>query len=236
MGKARWQWVALSCAALGLTSCAELQQALRIGSGPDAGIEEVDTLLGRIELVYVECERAELCVAQATTRLHALVRADFDADPTESFASFDEAIRASEVQADLLESSVSYLEKTANAFFRGWEEDLKDFQSETLRERSRARLEETRERYRALTTEVGPAVPVLRGFNTALRDQALFLQNDFNAASVRALSGDVREATDVARSLTEQFSTAREAARTYVEQAALRGQIDEPRDEVAARR
>ena len=43
-------------------------------------LEEVDSLLGRIEHVYVECGRSELQVKQATAELHRLVRSDFDSD------------------------------------------------------------------------------------------------------------------------------------------------------------
>lgn len=235
MGKGNWSGIAALWAALSLSSCAQLQQALSLEAGRGDTLEEVDSLLGRVEHVYIECERAELRVGEAMSRLHGLVAADFDGDASQSFFSFQEAIFASEEQASLLRESVEPLERSAERFFSNWESDLSSFRGEAMRERSRTRLEETRARYRAIMDELAPALPLYVGLNEALADQALFLQNDFNASAVRSLEPAVRSATQTAKALAGRLRTAREAARLYVEEAALRGQLGSEPESVSER-
>lgn len=211
-----------------LTGCAQLKQALRLEPARGETLEEVDSLLGRIEHVYIECERSEARVAEATSRLHKLVGTDFDSDAAATFVAFQEAIASSEQQAELLRASVEPLEKSASAFFRRWEGELNDFQSAQMRQRSEKRLTETRDRYKDIVNAVSPALPMYESFNAALSDHALYLQNDFNADAVSEIEGEVRAVTEVAKTLNQRFSDCREASRVYVERAALRGQLEPP--------
>ncbi len=213
-----------------LSSCAQLKAALSLEPSRGEALANVDTLLGRIEHVYVECERAELRVAEATVRLHKLVGTDFSQDATLTFIAFQEAISTSQQQAEMLAASLKPLEASAKSFFENWQSDLEKFKSPKMRKRSEKRLVETRNRYRDIISAVGPAVPMFESFNAALNDHALYLQNDFNASAVSDIEGEVRTLTEVAKTLTLSFQEAREASRVYVEHAALRGQLVAPED------
>ena len=105
-----------------------------------------------------------------------------------------------------------------------------------MRQRSQSRLDETRGRYQAVLTSAQAALITLEAFNADMGDQTLFLGNDLNAASVASILPDVRALHDQLRELDGRVEQCSTAARTYVESAALYGQVelavtDEPTNE-----
>jgi hypothetical protein len=93
-------------------------------------------------------------------------------------------------------------------------------QSLELRQRSQARLTETRTRYQAVLDTAGPALVAFKQLNQHLQDQALFLGYDYNQDSVAALAGDVGNIRKEATYLSGTFDACLAASLRYVQSAA----------------
>ena len=68
---------------------------------------------------------------------------------------------------------------------------------------------------------VDPAQKVYQEVNLSLRDHALYLNHDLNPGSVSEIRDDIRALTSLADELEGMFDVCLEAARIYVESAAL---------------
>lgn len=190
------------------------------------GLVRVDDLLVRIEQVHVETELSKEGVRESMRALRTLVAPDFGGDALESYGAFVKAIDASEKQAQALRKSVEPMEKTAEEVFAEWAKSLESFSSAEMRERSQLRLENTRERYEAIISAVEPALWAYDAMNRTLRDHALFLNHDFNAAAVTELEGEVDGLMKHASQLDKRFDATLKAAKRYIRSTALRGQVE----------
>jgi len=87
------------------------------------------------------------------------------------------------------------LQESAEEVFEQWTADLEAFTVASLRQRSRTRLNQTKERYEAVLKAVQDAHEAFEVYNLGLRDHATFLGNDFNAASVAEIRMEVQALT-----------------------------------------
>jgi hypothetical protein len=90
-----------------------------------------------------------------------------------------------------------------------------------MRERSRARMEETRRHYEEIRSAAGPARSGYESYQRRVYDLTVFLENDFNKASLSALAGDVRSLTDQAAQIVARLDACMDAAESYVRSASV---------------
>lgn len=207
--------------ALTLTGCASLFHGGN-GSGPD----KVDNLLEKIERVHVECELSGESVREAVQSLHVIVEPEFGGDPISAYEEFVAAVERSEARAKALDAIVRPMRATAEPFFEEWAANLNSFTSMDMRLRSQERLTDTLARYEAIIAAVDPAQRDFELLNRSLRDHALFLASDFNAAAVASLDGELTTLTTMAGELDDHFDACLTAAQDYVRAAALPGQME----------
>ena len=198
----------------GITGCA-------LFSGKKGGPAQVDDLAGSVERTYVDSELSKERVRAAVHALQAIVETSYDGDAVAAFAVFLEAIEASEQQAERLRSSVESMKGAAEPVFKQWNDDLDEFTSAEMRQRSTARLAATRQRYDSIVAAVDPAQAAYDALNKGLRDHALFLSHDLNPASLTAIRDDVRNLANLADDLGKRLDECLLATRAYVSSAAL---------------
>jgi len=189
-------------------------------------VQNVDGLLTQIERVHVDATVAKEKAHNALTQLSTLVSPNFTGDATKAYASLKDAIDASEDQTSALRRSVGPMVESAEDVFRRWTSDLEGFGNSRMRQRSQARLDETRGRYQSVLTATQSLLISFDSFNADLKDTALFLGNDLNAAAVTAIHPDVRALHEQIRELDGRVEVVGNAARTYVESSALYGQVE----------
>lgn len=92
-------------------------------------------------------------------------------------------------RADKVSSRIKDVEKTANALFEEWQEELGEYKNPDLKAQSQQKLTDTKVRYKQLLGVMKQAEskmkPVLGTFN----DQVLFLKHNLNAAAITSLQG-----------------------------------------------
>ena len=190
-------------------------------SSDNSGLSRIDDLVTWIERVHVESEMAKEKSHSAIDALRTIVAGDFGADPLTAHTELMQTIQRSENQSDALRTSITGMRETADAVFAKWSTDLLSFTNAQMRQRSQARLEATRARYRAILAAVEPAQVSYDSFNLAMRDIGLFLGNDFNATSVSAIRDDVRAQTTLVGQLDHRLEACLTAARDYLDETSL---------------
>jgi hypothetical protein len=204
--------------------CAFLSGCSLLGGGEKNSVSEVDRLLACIESVQAESSVSKERSHAALEQLEQLARPEFDGDAAQAYASFVEAIGASQKQADKFAESVGPMKDSAAEVFEQWTKDLDEIHSTRLRAQSRARMDETRKRYEAVVGASAAAQVSLGAFNADLHDQALFLSHDFNRDAVSAISGEVAALAEREKDLDQRLDACNAAAQRYVEAAGLHAQ------------
>ena len=109
------------------------------------GPKKVDDLVGSIEQVYVEAELCRDKSSVAMDKLQRIAAAEFkEGDAALAYAEFVQALDESMKQAEVMKAAIEPMKNAADPIFSGWEADMKEYSSESMRERSRARMERTR--------------------------------------------------------------------------------------------
>jgi len=222
-GRCGWTIRGLSALALaaGLGACATTSQS--------ASIVRVDDLVTRIEAVHLEAELAKETVYTMLLALRPVI-VPTQGDPRAQFDTFLGALDASEQRAEKFERMLAPMEQSARQVFSRWEQDLRAIESDSMRELSRTRMQDTRVLYDNVLRTTKSSDKRLRELNCGLRDLALFLGHDFNAGSIASIEGEAYSLRDLAKQLGQDLDRCMQAAEAYVNRAAPLGVTLAPHD------
>jgi len=194
-----------------LSACATTQQS--------ASIARVDDLVARVEGVHTEAELGKRVLYEAFLALRPVLTPTEGA-PREQYAAFLTALAASDAQSAALEARLGPLEQSARRVFARWEADLRAFENDALRDRSRERLLAARADYDAVARSAKRAQSQHAALNASLRDVSLFLAHDFNPSAIELLREDTVELRERAQGVGREYDRCMAAAEAYVAKAA----------------
>lgn len=118
----------------------------------------------------------------------------------------------SQDRAERVRGRIKDTERVADALFSEWNAELKQYQSEAMREASRRQLEDTRGQYQKLLGVMKQAEARMAPVLAALSDQVLFLKHNLNARAIAALQPQAAAIqTDVAALVREMEASINEA-------------------------
>lgn len=118
----------------------------------------------------------------------------------------------SSAKADAVRKRVKDVETVANDLFDEWEKELKQLSSESLRNRDREQLRDTRRRYEALHEALKRAENSMEPVLTQFRDQVLFLKHNLNAQALSSLQKEALNIQDdISKLLSEMDQSIRQA-------------------------
>lgn len=209
----------LSLGLLALSSCS-------LGTKQSAGIRMVDNLVARIESVQLESEVSSQVIYDTLTSLHPLVAKAFDRDVVQTYTTFALAVEHSEDQAASLASAIEPMIQAAERVFGRWEDNLSRYSRESLRQRSRDRLDQARARYAEVLASALEVQAEYETFNGGMRDLTLYLGIDLNPASVASIQAEAEDLAMDGQNLRRQFEQCSRVAQVYIVAAAPLGQMD----------
>lgn len=212
--------LSLALVVTGLGGCSVFQD-LFSSSSDGGGPSQVSDLVGRIERVHVEAELSKQAMHNAVAGLGTIAAGDFKGDPSAAFASYLEAVEASEAQARKLRDTYEPMKEAAVPFFQQWTDKLKEYDNPDIRLRSQSRLAATRQRYEAIVAAVEPAMADHDSVNKGLRDYALFLGHDLNPSALSEIQDGVAALAKRAGMVERGFDACLVAARAYVDASSL---------------
>jgi hypothetical protein len=93
-------------------------------------------------------------------------------------------------RADAVHKRVKEVETIASDLFAEWEKEDAEISSPSLRQSSREKLQQTRERYEQLHSALKRAENSMEPVLTRLHDQVLFLKHNLNAEAIASLKGE----------------------------------------------
>lgn len=191
-----------------------------------SSLEDIDTLLTKVERVFVDAELTQERVHEAMDALHFMTDPRFRGDAVDSYEKLQVANKRSSKQGDELRRSVKRMRSVADEVFEAWAEDLGSYSNGSMRRRSHQRLEDTRRRYQEVLMSVQPALALTDAVNSGLEDHETFLGNDFNASAVSDLQDSIDALDVMVVELDEGLMATLHACQAYVGEGALHGQLE----------
>ena len=175
------------CALLLLGGC----QSAYYSAMEKAGIHKRDILVGRVEDARDSQQKAKEQFKDALERYRSVVEVR-GGDLEKRYQALDRDYQASEASARDVRARIAAVEDVADALFKEWEAELKQYSNASLKAASARELSRTRAEYRTLLQRMKAAERRIEPVLSVLRDQVLFLKHNLNARAISALHGEYR--------------------------------------------
>ncbi|MEM9373047.1 MAG: DUF2959 domain-containing protein [Planctomycetota bacterium] len=180
------------------------------------GYAKREQLVDEVKDARDEQEQAKEQFATTLEEFKSLTGFD-GGDLEKKYNGLNRQLRRSKSQADDVRGKIKSVERIATAMFREWEQELAEYQSDTLRAASAEQLQITRSRYNQLLDAMKSAEarmdPVLAAFN----DQVLFLKHNLNARAIASLESTVTELEDEIARLIDEMNVSIDEANAFIE-------------------
>lgn len=187
--------VAIGLAALvvgsSLGGCSSTGIAIR----ESLGTPKREQLVDRVEETREAQEDAKTQFASTLEELQAL--SGFDGGELEAaYKRLDGRLGRAENRAERVRDKIRSVDRVATALFNEWEDELDQYETESLRNASARQLDETKQRFGDLLFAMRKAESKMAPVLAAFGDQVLFLKHNLNARAIASLDSTLGELED----------------------------------------
>lgn len=113
-------------------------------------------------------------------------------DLEKEYEKLKDTLEESEDKADEVRDRIRSVEDVSEALFSEWREEIKQYNSASLRRSSQRKYELSRKRYKGLISAMKRAESKLEPVLVPLRDQVLYLKHNLNARAIAGLSAELK--------------------------------------------
>jgi len=199
------------CALLILTGC----QSAYYSAMEKAGIHKRDILVDRVEDARDSQLEAKEQFTDALAHYRSVVEVK-GGDLEKRYDALNREYEASLASARDVQSRIEAVEDVAEALFKEWEEELKQYSNARLRAASAQELSRTRAEYKTLIQRMKAAEQRIEPVLSVLHDQVLFLKHNLNARAISALHSEYRSLQSNVDQLLADMQRAIDEADTFI--------------------
>ncbi len=190
------------------------------GALEKAGVHKRDILVDRVQDAKQSQEAARDQFQSALEEFSSVVNID-GGNLEETYKTLDKELQKSEARAQEVKKRINKVEDVSKALFKGWEQELGQYDSVDLRRKSELQLIDTKERYVQLIMAMRRAEariePVLRPF----RDQVLFLKHNLNAKAIASLRDELVQVEADTNKLIKELEASIAEADRFIQAAGV---------------
>ena len=187
-----------------------------------SGHKQTDKLIKTAESTLDAVGIARQQVKDTLASYNAIMGGKVD-DNKAAYKTLVKAIDQSDKKAMNVRKKMESMQASADTLFGDWESSLATFTSDDMRQRSKERLDDTRERYSEILTAGQKASGEFGPFISTLRDQVRFLGHDLNPAAVSDLEEDAVKLNEQADKVLTTIDDAVKVAEEYIESLRAEG-------------
>lgn len=181
------------------------------GAMEKMGVAKREILVDRVEKTRDAQNEAKEQFASALDRFLAVTKAD-GGELQQKYDQLNREFGRSEQRAKEVRDRIAAVEDVAEALFREWKGELKQYTNASLRRESERELDLTRRRYDELIRVMRRAAERMDPVLSTFRDQVLFLKHNLNARALASLTTTNRELeADITRLVADMEASIREA-------------------------
>ncbi len=210
--------ILVCCALLTLIGC----QSAYYSAMEKAGIHKRDILVDRVEDARDSQQHAKEQFKDALERYRSVVEVK-GGDLQKRYDALNSEYEASVASARDVRSRIEAVEDVADALFKEWEGELKQYSNANLKSASAKELNRTRAEYRTLIQRMKAAEQRIEPVLSVLRDQVLFLKHNLNARAISSLHGEYRSLQGNVDQLLADMQRAIDEADTFIRRLQTEG-------------
>lgn len=175
------------------------------------GFPKRDILVDRVEDTQEAQNDAKEQFASALEEFLAVTKVD-GGELQDKYESLNREFQRSEQRAAEVRERIDAVEDVAEALFREWKQELKQYANANLRRESERAYDLTHRRYEDLIRVMKRAADRMEPVLGTFRDQVLFLKHNLNARALASLTTTNRELeADITRLIADMEASIREA-------------------------
>ena len=181
------------------------------GAMEKMGISKREILVDRVEKTRDSKNEAKEQFSSALEQFLAVTTAD-GGELQRKYDSLNREFERSEARAKDVRDRIAAVEDVAEALFREWKDEMKQYSNASLRRESEREFDLTRRRYEDLIKVMRRAADRMEPVLSTFRDQVLFLKHNLNARALASLTTTNRELeADISRLVADMETSIREA-------------------------
>lgn len=179
------------------------------------GYAKRELLVERIQETRTAQGEAKEQFASALAQFLAVARVD-GGDLQKKYEGLNRELSRSESRAKAVKDRIDAVENVAEALFREWRQELRQYASPSLRAESERQLAATQQRYQQLIDSMRRSAARMDPVLVTFRDQVLFLKHNLNARAVASLDGTNRELQTEIRQLVADLEASIRDADAFI--------------------
>ena len=181
------------------------------GAMEKMGFAKREILVDRVEKTRDAQNAAKEQFSSALEHFLAVTKAD-GGELQQKYDSLNREFNRSESRAKEVRDRIAAVEDVAEALFREWKDEMKQYTNPSLRRESEREFDVTRRRYEDLIKVMRRAADRMDPVLATFRDQVLFLKHNLNARALASLTTTNRELeADISRLVSDMKASIREA-------------------------
>ena len=186
-------------------------QTAYYGAMESVGIHKREIMVDRVKGARDAQSDAKEEFKDALTLFSEVV--DFDGGNLEkTYNRLSRAFERSEKEAARVHGRIDSVGSVADALFKEWRRELKQYSNEKLRRESKRQYDATVEQYEQLMETMRTAAATMDPVLAAFRDQVLFLKHNLNSRAIASIQNEAAQVEeDVARLIREMEASIAEA-------------------------
>ena len=179
------------------------------------GIEKRDLFKREVKNVKEEQEETGEAFKDALTRLKEMYNfegGDLEKQHAKLKSSYEEARE----EAGDLNGRIKNVNDVAGDLFAEWKKEIAEISASDLQKKSKTQLNQTKERFKALQTQMAGAQKKIDPVLTKLKDQVLFLKHNLNAKAIVGLKAESADIETDIQSLIKEVEEASKEADQFI--------------------
>ncbi len=205
------QALAVSAAVLILAGCSSMYYSTM----EKVGVHKRDILVDRVEAAQEAQSDAQEKFSSALEEFATVVNIG-DSDLKQAYERFNAEFEGAEQAADRVSERIDKVASVAEALFREWEKELDLYSNASLRQASKVRLQETRQRYATMLASMHRAEESMAPVLDAFRDHVLFLKHNLNAQAIGALKFEFASLKKDIDALIREMNASIESSQRFI--------------------
>jgi len=177
------------CVCLALLFCVTACSSTYYGAMEKVGVHKRDILVDRVEDGRDAQADAQKQFKSALEQFDSVVKLE-ETDLKKAYDKLNKEYEKSKDAADNVATRISKIESVANALFKEWKGELKQYESKTLRKSSEEQLKATKVRYREMLDSMKTAEQSMEPVLKIFHDNVLFLKHNLNAQAIGSLQSE----------------------------------------------
>jgi predicted nucleic acid-binding Zn-ribbon protein len=169
-----------------LTSCSSAYY----GAMEKLGVHKRDIMVDRVKAARDTQQDTKKQFLGAMEQFKSVVNFK-GGDLEKEYEKLKDTLEESEDKADEVRDRIKSVEDVSEALFSEWREEIKQYNSASLRRSSQKKYDLSRKRYTALITAMKRAESKLEPALVPLRDQVLYLKHNLNARAIAGLNAEL---------------------------------------------